>query len=130
MKMITFDEIIKELQPYHDKYSNYRLYVLIRDQYPPSVAINSTAHGAMGAEIMWRGIEDFEWWKLFCYKKVTCSLSDEKFIEIDKVLTKNKIRNLPQTEGRLNKAHILTIVFPIDMTLRENKAFKYLPLYK
>lgn len=128
--MPTFNEFFDECQAIRDKYSNYRCYILVREQYGPSVAINSAAHAAMSAGLLWKGQEEFDGWLLLCFRKVTCILNDREFEAIYKSMKKNGIKWLDQTESRLDRAHILSIVFPIDMTQRYSKAFKYLRLYK
>ena len=110
------------------------MYILVKEEYPPSVAINSAAHGAMGAYITWNGEEEFDGWVKESYKKITCKLSPQQFetIEkvIEKVIEKTGLKKLEQTESRLDKAHILTVVYPFDPSKSEYKAFKFLSLYK
>ena len=130
MDMPTFNEFFEECERIVGEYSNYRMYILIREKYPPSVAINSTAHGAMNAFSIWKDAEEFKGWMSYSFRKITCVLNDSEFESIYKTMNKHGIKYLEQTENRLDKAHILTVVFPIDVTKRENKAFKYLRLYK
>ena len=111
-------------------FENYRMYILVKEEYPPSVAINSAAHGAMGAYIAWNGEEEFSGWLKESYRKITCKLTPQQFETIEKVIEKTGLKKLEQTENRLNKAHILTVVYPFDATKHEYKAFKFLSLYK
>ncbi len=111
-------------------FENYRMYILVKDEFPGSVAINSAAHGAMGAYKLWHGEEDFDGWEKHSYRKITCKVTPEQFKTIEKVIEKTGLKKLEQTENRLDKAHILTVVYPFDPTLPEYKAFKYLTLWR
>lgn len=113
-----------------EKYKNYRLYILVNEEYPPSVVINSSVHGGMGAYKAWNGEVEFDGWCNYCYKKVTCVVNEKELTNIRKVLAKTGLKELVQTEGRLGGAHILTMIYPFDTTLHEYKAFKFLRLYK
>lgn len=111
-------------------FENYRMYILVKDEFPSSVAINSAAHGAMNAYISWNGEEEFDGWLKNSFRKITCKVTPEQFKTIEKVIEKTGLKKIEQTESRLDKAHILTIVYPFDATLHEYKAFKFLSLYK
>lgn len=111
-------------------YEKYRMYILVKEEYPPSVAINSAAHGSMGAYIAWNGEPEFDGWLKDSYRKITCKVTPQQFKTIEKVLAKTGLKKLEQTEGRLDKAHILTVIYPMVPTQPEYKAFKYLTLYK
>jgi hypothetical protein len=113
-----------------EKYFNHRLYILVNEEYPPSVVINSSVHGGMGALNAWKGEEEFDGWFKACYKKVTCVVNEKELANIRKVLAKTGLKELVQTEGRLNGAHILTMIYPFDTTIHDYKAFRFLRLYK
>lgn len=111
-------------------FENHRMYILVKEEFPASVAINSAAHGAMGAYIAWNGEEEFDGWVKESYKKVTCKVSEKQLETIEKVLEKTGLKKLEQTESRLDKAHILTVIYPFDVTKPEYKTFKFLSLWK
>lgn len=74
--------------------------------------------------------EEFDGWRKNCFRKVTCMLSEKEFETIEKVLLKTGLKKVEQVENRLGGAHILTGIYPFDVTKHEYKAFKFLRLYK
>lgn len=121
------DGLMKYLK---EKYSNHRMYILIKEEIPLGKAINSVAHGAIGANELWKDREEYMMWKSFSFKKITCKLTPQQFETIYKVMKANNIDYLEQTESTLDGAHTLTVVFPIDKSKPEFKAFNFLSLYK
>lgn len=111
-------------------FSKFRMYILVKDIFPPSVAINSGIHGGMAAYASWNGEKDFDGWFKNSFRKITCKVNPEQFELIEKVIAKNGLKKIEQIENRLGGAHILTVVYPFDATLHEFKAFKFLSLYK
>lgn len=57
------------------EFSKYRMYILVKDIFPPSVAINSGIHGGMSAYASWNGEEDFDGWFKNSFRKVTCKVN-------------------------------------------------------
>jgi len=111
-------------------WSKYRMYILVREQYPGSVAVNSSAHGAMNAFMNWDGEFEFDGWRKNSFKKITCLMNEVEQKNLYKVMELNGIKYFEQTEGRLNGEHILTVCYPFDATKKEFKAFKFLRLFK
>lgn len=133
LDFITLDEQVQDMNfAMKEKYSTYRMFILIRETIPLGKAINSVAHGSMAAQDQWSNMPEFAKWKGYCFKKVTCKLSDKEMELIYKCMQKNEIPYVEQTESTLGGEHVLTMVFPFD-TKRveaELKPFKYLRLYK
>ena len=67
-----------------NNFDNYRLYVLVNQQYPPSVAVNSASHGAMNAILSWKGETLFDGWLKHSFKKVTCMVNEKEMQNIKK----------------------------------------------
>lgn len=113
-------------------YSKYRMYILVRDQFPPSVAVNSASHGAMNATLDWNNEDHphFLGWRNHSFRKITCMVNDTELALANKIMTEQGIKFIEQTESRLDKAHILTICHPFDPNDRAFKAFKFFRTYK
>ncbi len=111
-------------------YRGYRMYVLVKEEYPPSVAINSGVHAGMAAGRKWGGEDDFEGWYNESFRKITCLMSPQEQKNLYKIMEREGIKMIEQTESRLGGAHILTICYPFDPNLPQFKAFKFLRLYK
>lgn len=111
-------------------YKNHRMYILVKEEFPPSVAINSSVHLGMNCFMAWSGEEEFDGWRKHSFRKVTCMLSPKEFETIEKVLQKTGLKKVEQVENRLGGVHILTGIYPFDVTKHEFKAFKFLRLYK
>jgi len=118
-------------------YRGYRMYVLVKEEYPPSVAINSGVHAGMAADRKWRGEDDFEGWYSESFRKITCLMSPQEQKNLYKIMEREGIKMIEQTESRLGGAHILTICYPFDPNIKNSspsegwkKAFKFLRLYQ
>jgi hypothetical protein len=111
-------------------YSEYRLYILVKEEYPPSVAINSAVHGGMAAGRKWQGEIDFEGWYSNSFKKITCMVNEKELANANKILEAQGLKKIEQTESRLGGAHILTMCYPFNPKLHEFKAFKFFRTYK
>lgn len=111
-------------------YRGYRMFVLVKEEYPPSVAINSGVHAGMTAGISWKGEDDFDGWHANSFRKITCLMSPQEQKNLYKIMEREGIKMIEQTESRLGGAHILTICYPFDPTLPQFKAFRYLRLYQ
>lgn len=113
-------------------YSKYRMYILVRDQFPPSVTINSSAHGAMNATLDWNNESHphFLRWRDDSFRKITCMVNDAELALATKIMTEHGIKYIEQTESRLDNAHILTICHPFDPSDKAFKAFKFFRTYK
>ena len=123
-------EFLNEVEIQKERYKNHRMYILVKEEYPASVAINSAAHGAMGAYKAWSGEAEFDGWCTYSYRKITCTVNPKELEQINALVEKLGIKKLEQTESRLDRAHILTVIYPFDATLHKFKAFKFLRLYK
>lgn len=133
LDFITLDEQIQDMTfAMKEKYSNHRMYILVRESIPLGKAINSVAHGAIGANDLWMDMEDYRGWKAYSYRKITCKVSDRELEIVYKSMKEHDIPYLEQTENSLNGEHTLTVVFPIDRRRTESdlKPFNYLRLYK
>lgn len=133
LDFITIDEQVQDMKAHMvEKYSTYRMYILVRESIPLGKAINSVAHGAIGANDLWQHIDEYQKWKALSYRKITCKVSDREMQVIYKSMKEHEIPYLEQTENSLNGEHTLTVVFPIDRRRIENdlKPFNYLRLYK
>lgn len=115
-------------------YEDYRMYILVKEQYPPSVAINSASHGAMNAAIQWSESlypeSDFRGWREKSFKKITCMVNDRELELANKILDEQGLPKIEQTESRLDKAHILTVCYPFNPNEKAFKAFKFFRTYK
>jgi hypothetical protein len=133
LDLITLDEQVQDMVAYFkEKYSHYRMYILVRESIPLGKAINSVAHGAIGANDLWQHMDEYQRWKAISYRKITCKVSDRELELIYNLMKKHDIPYLEQTENSLNGEHTLTVVFPIDRrrTEKDLKPFNYLRLYK
>lgn len=111
-------------------YRGYRMYVLVNEQYPPSVAINSGVHAGMSAGLRWKGEDEFDGWHNESFRKITCMVNPKELENLYNIMEREGIKKIEQTESRLDGAHILTICYPFNPELRHFKAFKFLRLYE
>ncbi len=106
------------------------MYVLVNEQYPPSVAINSGVHAGMSAGLRWKGEDEFDGWHNESFRKITCMVNPKELENLYNIMEREGIKKIEQTESRLGGAHILTICYPFNPELRPFKAFKFLRLYE
>lgn len=113
-----------------DDASGHKLYILIADWVSPGHATCSAAHGAMMALDAWRGDPIFDGWKKESFKKFTCSMTSRDMDIAKAILDNNGVKYIDVFESNLDSRHTLTVVFPIDVSKREFKGFRYFRPYK
>jgi hypothetical protein len=78
----------------------------------------------------WCGDPVFAAWKKESFKKFTCSMTDKDMEQAKMIMDKHDIKYIDVTESKLDGRHVLTMVFPIDVSAPELKAFRYFKPYK
>lgn len=95
------------------------MYICIKDWVPTGHALNTAAHAGLIGWLAFQSLPETREWLSFSFKKVTCMVSEEEFIELKKIVNGKTI-----TESRLDNDEV-AIVFaprtvwpPIFKTLR------------
>ena len=102
-----------------------RIYILVADDIPLGIAINSVAHASMAVALECKNDEVFKQYCDTSFKKITCKVTRQQMLDAASEFTGNDY--VIVTESSIGHEITCVIFKPRE---EYPKQFKYFPLYK